>query len=355
MITDYLCIEPFLRDALPARMLHAAFELGVIDTLAAHDSVSAADLLSGSPIDASGLQMLLPALIANSVITTEDHRFALTSEFRRTLPFASLLRVKLEFAAAFAADFLAHLPQLLTSADAFMERSQLFELFDYSRALELTDANIEHTARWMTLTTALTCYEAPACAAVLDLAPHQRLLDLGGNSGRFAIELCRQQPALHATICDLPVVCHIGEKWTATEPEAARIRFQPLDFLSDDWPAGHDLITFKSVLHDWPEDAAAELIRRAFFFVEPGGRLVIFERQRLDFTTTPLHYGQLLTQLFFRSYREPSFYLQTLQAAGFEDIQLLNVPLEVPFLLITGRKAAVPKTVGWDQRSAGLP
>ena len=44
MSTDYLIIEPFLHDALQARTLQAAFDLGIIDRLAAREVVGQSQL-----------------------------------------------------------------------------------------------------------------------------------------------------------------------------------------------------------------------------------------------------------------------------------------------------------------------
>ena len=47
MSQDYLIIEPFVADALQARMLQAAFDMGIIETLEHTEQFSPADLLKG--------------------------------------------------------------------------------------------------------------------------------------------------------------------------------------------------------------------------------------------------------------------------------------------------------------------
>jgi hypothetical protein len=106
----------------------------------------------------------------------------------------------------------------------------------------------------MKLTTTLTRYEAPVCVEHYDFSAHQRMLDLGGNSGEFAIQVCRRTPPLQACVVDLPVVCHVGMRHVAEQKLSDRIQFQPLNFTQDPIPGGYDLITCKSVLHDWPDE-----------------------------------------------------------------------------------------------------
>ena len=45
---------------------------------------------------------------------------------------------------------------------------------------------------------------APRLAREIDLSGRQRLLDLGGGPGTYAIHFCRQYPDLVAAVYDLP-------------------------------------------------------------------------------------------------------------------------------------------------------
>ena len=72
----------------------------------------------------------------------------------------------------------------------------------------------------MRFTTALTRYESGACIANHDFSPYERMLDVGGNSGEFALRVCQRHSRLRATVYDLPLVCDIGERHVRAEPEA---------------------------------------------------------------------------------------------------------------------------------------
>ncbi|MCA9061631.1 MAG: methyltransferase [Planctomycetaceae bacterium] len=335
MSSEYLCIEPFIRDALAGRMLQAAFELGVIDRLANRTVCAADQLFRRLPLDRHGAELLRQTLENNGVLASDDVGIRLTDSFRRTLPFRDLMLTKLQFAELFATDYVTRLPQLLQSEEDFMRTAKLFELFDYSRCHEVTPENCIQTARWMKLTTALTRYEAPVCCDHFNFSQSRRMLDLGGNSGEFARQVCERTPHLHVTVGDLPVVCHVGREHLSGTEEAARIQFQPLHFLNESLPSGYDLISFKSVLHDWPEEAVRILLTRCRDALAPGGRVLIFERTSIDFRSSGMSYGQLPVLLFFRSYRPAESYAQFLSEAGFRNMELQLIPLDVPFLLMT--------------------
>jgi SAM-dependent methyltransferase len=119
---------------------------------------------------------------------------------------------------------------------------------------------------------------------------------------------------------------------------ADRISFIKGDALADVLPTGFDLITFKSMLHDWPEKEAKQFIARASRSLEPGGRLLIFERGPFEVGETTLSYSMIPFLLFFRSFRSPEVYVEHLEDLGFQDIRTQRIDLEMPFFLVTGIK-----------------
>ena len=347
---SYLCVDAFIADMAGALALSTAFQTGVMDHLMQHAHSSVTALQDELRLDARGLQMLLAMLRANHVLAHHPAHdaapikapphggLALTPAFRTAMQFRDLLEAKLYFAKLVAPDFLQLLTALLMEPHKFVEHARLFKLFSYQHALVSTPDNLERTARWMRLTTVLTTHEAGACLAAHDFSGHRRLLDVGGNSGEFALRLCRAHPALDATVYDLPVVCDIGAAHLAREPEAARIRFVKHDPAQPALPGGHDLICFKSMLHDWPEVEMSGFLRRAHNALVPGGTVLIFERGELLLDETQVTFGQLPLMLFFRSYRRPEAYQAQLQALGFRSITLRRVMLDMPFILITAVK-----------------
>jgi SAM-dependent methyltransferase len=190
----------------------------------------------------------------------------------------------------------------------------------------------------MRITTALTKYEAQACLRYYDFSRHRRILDIGGNSGEFALRICRAHPGIEATVFDLPVVCVVGRQHVGSEPEASRISFVEGNALTDDLPAGVDLITFKSMLHDWPEKEARQLITRAVGALAPGGRVLVFERGPLEEGTQQMSYAGIPMLIFFHSFRGPTIYQEQFAELGLEDITEKKLLLDTPFFIVTAKK-----------------
>jgi SAM-dependent methyltransferase len=333
---DFLQVDQFLKTGTAAAALSAGLTLGVIDRLCAGPLDS--DRLPLS--DPKGKALLLKLLAANNVVVIEPPTVRLSETFRAILPFRDLLEAKLAFAASVASDIGALLPELLDDLPAFMAKSKTFELFRYDRCLEVTPDNIMRTREWMRFTTALTRYEAQAFLDMADLAGTRRMMDLGGNSGEFVLQLCRRHSELNAVVFDLPVVAAIGSEHISGEPEAARIAFRAGDMRRDELPRDFDLVTFKSVLHDWPDSDALLLLAKAKDAVGPGGTLAVFERGPMTVPADGLPYWMLPNLAFFRFFRSPDFYADAMRSLGFADVQVQTIRLEMDFHVISGTRAS---------------
>ncbi len=334
---DYLRVEQFVQNLVGATALKHAIDLKVIDILNHHPS-ALEELAFKLDCESLGLRFLLDILVANQVLESHAGVFHLGEEFKSALQYRDLIEAKLEFAKLVTVDFAERFESLILKPHEFMQRAEIFKLFDYGCCFQDTEESYQRAKQWMRYTTVLTKYEAGTCLPLYDFGQHFRMMDIGGNSGEFVLNICRHAPELQATVFDLPVVCRVGLEHVSGEPEQARIRFVAGNALRDPLPSNFDLITFKSMLHDWPEKEAKRFLRSACDSLLPGGTLLIFERSRLQVRQEDLAYSQLPMLLFFRSFRSVDFYQSYLQQLGFEEIHVRTVHLEMPFLFLTARK-----------------
>jgi hypothetical protein len=335
---EFLVVDEFIKTLVDARVLKTAFELGLIDRLAEHRSGSIEALGRTLGVDRQGLSFLLDLLKANSVLVERSGDVRLTQRFLTALRYRDLLEAKLGFAGITLNDFADLFTALIKNPAGFVGKARLFELFDYRKCLDTHIENYAPTRAWMHITSTLTRYEALACLQHHDFGPHRRMLDIGGNSGELLLQLCRRHPALRGSVLDLPLVCEIGMEHVLPEPEHPRISFIKADIRSDPLPSGYDLISFKSMLHDWPAQDARQFIDKAAQALSPRGTLLIFERGPLRVDTTAPPMSMLPILLFFRSYRSPLDYVTQLRGLGFRNIQHQTIELDSPFLLVTGTK-----------------
>jgi O-methyltransferase domain len=329
--------DTFLRGFIGSQALAVALDKGLIDRLSERP-LAAAEIESALGLDRRGTDILLGLLLGEGVVEEFAGAISLAPAFRAVLSRREALEVKIKFLQLAARDVLDHFADLLFDLPTFMARARTFSLFRYDRCVDLTPANITFTRQWVTYTSMLTRYEAQSVLPHIDLGGRRQLLDIGGNSGEFALRLCRRHPDLRATIVDLPVVCAIGEEHVRTEPEAVRIRFVAADARRNSLPGGHDIVSFKSMLHDWPDGDAFGLLERAVAALDPGGLLIIFERSWIDARSGSLPYAMAANLVFAPFFRDPGFYVSALAKLGLTGVRVERILLEMPFHLILAVK-----------------
>jgi SAM-dependent methyltransferase len=334
----YLVVDDFLRGFVEARVLKTAFEVGLIDRLQEHGFGAVAALAPVVGLDQAGLRFLLDLLAAAGVVQEARGDVRLTRRFQEALRYRDLLEVKLDYAGFTITDFADLFTSLVQAPSGFTSKARLFELFDYRRALNPTYENYTRTRMWVRLTSTLTRYEAAPCLDVHDIGLHRRMLDVGGNSGEFAVQACRRHPSLRATVFDLPLICQLGLENVLAQAEGSRISFIQGDLRNQELPDGYDLITFKSMLHDWPAQDALGFIDKAARALAPGGTLLIYERGSLEFGGQVPPMSMVPNLLFFRSYRSPQAYIEPLRRLGFQDIRQRDLQLDSHFFVVTARK-----------------
>ena len=335
---DYLSVDSFIKDIVSARALAAAFELHFIDYLVNNQPVSLDDLKKGFKGDARGATLLLDLLMANHIVEESKGGIRLTQPFVKALQYRDLLEAKLEFANFALPDFMNLFTPLIQNPEQFNQNARIFNLFGYNRCFGYSPENYKLTKRWVRITTVFTKYEGQVCMKYHDFGRYRRILDIGGNSGEFVLQICKRCPKISATVFDLPLVCDIGLEHIRSEPEADRISFIKGNALTDPLPQGFDLITFKSMLHDWPEREAKQFIEKASYSLEPGGTLLIFERGPLEVGDATLSYSIIPILLFSHSFRSPDIYEKQFKRLGFKDIYIEKINLETPFYLVTAKK-----------------
>jgi len=174
----------------------------------------------------------------------------------------------------------------------------------------------------------LSTFTARELGDNVDFSRFRQLLDVGGGSGAFDIELCLRYPNLSATVYDLPFVTGIAAEKIAEAGLSGRITARPGDFFADPkYPDSHDVILLSMIMHDWSEEQDREILRKCHEALAPGGAVVISELLVNDEKTGPppaalMSLNMLIETLGGRNYT-PSEYRGWLEDIGFRDVQVI--------------------------------
>lgn len=119
----------------------------------------------------------------------------------------------------------------------------------------------------------------PAALPLVFADKPKRLLDLGGNTGRWALQCLQYDPAVRVTIADLPRQIGFARAHLEQHGLAARAEFCAVDMLDEEQalPGGHDVIWMSQFLDCFSEAQIVSILRRAVAALPPGGTVQILE------------------------------------------------------------------------------
>lgn len=171
----------------------------------------------------------------------------------------------------------------------------------------------------------LSTFTARALGQAVDLSSARRLLDVGGGSAAYDIELCRRYPDLTATVYELPQVADIAAGKVKEADLSDRVETVTGDFFADSaLPGGHDTILLSMIMHDWAEERCRAILRKFWAALPSGGQVIISELLVNDTRTGPpaaaLMSLNMLVETEGRNYT-PAEYHSWLRDLGFHDVR----------------------------------
>lgn len=112
---------------------------------------------------------------------------------------------------------------------------------------------------------------------MVDLSSVRRLMDVGGGTGAFLIEVARAHPHLELVLFDLPEVLDGAASRLDRAGVSRRVSVHPGSFREDALPLGADAISLIRVLYDHDDATVRRLVQAVFAALPPGGRIIVSE------------------------------------------------------------------------------
>lgn len=129
----------------------------------------------------------------------------------------------------------------------------------------------------------------------------KKILDVGGNTGKFSMSAARFNNQVEMTILDLPGQLAKAEKNIADAGLSERIRLVPVNLLDHSiaYPTGFDMVWMSQFLDCFSKEDMVELFKKAAKAIKPDGTIYVLEtlwdRQKYPAATYSLH----ATSLYF--------------------------------------------------------
>jgi hypothetical protein len=309
---------------IAAQAIHVAAKLRIADLLASGPK-TIAELASHSGSHPPTLERLLRALSTLGMFaSTSDGRF-------RNTPLSETLRSdhpqsQREGALFLPARFLwlpiGELYESVRTGEPAFQRIFGQPFFEYLAA-HPADAAVFNTA--MTQGIAWT---TPALLAAYDFSRFEQLVDVGGGEGALLRDILAATPRLHGVLFDLPQVV-AGASEILRGEIAARCQIVGGNFF-DSVPEAADAYLLKGVIHDWPDDDAARILRNTRRAIRSDGILLLVEGV-VDSAARPVGLMELLMLVIGGRERTEADFRLLLAATGFSLTRI--VPTEASSLI----------------------
>lgn len=161
----------------------------------------------------------------------------------------------------------------------------------------------------------------------------KHLLDIGGNTGKWAIKCVKHDPDVHVTIMDLPGQLEMAKKNVEELGLSGRISFFENNMLEDGkkFPQGFDAIWMSQFLDCFSDDEIVSILKRCRDAVSENGHVYIMEtlwdKQQFEVSAFCLQ----MTSLYFTAIANGNsqmysskVFQQFVERAGFKIVDVMN-------------------------------
>jgi hypothetical protein len=266
--------------------------LGILDLLYRRsEGKTAAEIAQTLGISEYGIKVLLETGLSAGIVALSGDRFTLTKTGFFLLR-DELTTVNFNFVADVCYDGMKYL------MDAIREQKpsglRVFGPWDtiYEGLRHLPEPV---RASWFAFDHFYSDRAFPQALRLVFEKPVARLLDVGGNTGRWALQCVAHDPRVHVTILDLPGQLQVAEKEIRAAGMQERITCQPINLLNDAaaWPKGQDVIWMSQFLDCFSAPQIVSLLKRGHDAMDVNTSLYILEtywdRQQYEAAALSLH------------------------------------------------------------------
>jgi O-methyltransferase domain/Dimerisation domain len=255
-----------------SQAIHVAATLGIADLLADVPK-SADELAEAAGAHAPTLYRLLRALVSVGVFAEgDDGRFGLTplAEYLRSDVPGSLRAWAMQIGQTYFWTSWGHLLHGVRTGEP------AFPKVYGTTAWEYRAARPEEGAVFNAAMTDLAAGVAETVAQSYDFSGIEVLADVGGGEGALLAEILTANPGLRGVLFDQAHVVAAARALSERPDVADRCELVGGSFF-EGVPEGADAYLLKSVIHDWDDGEAIEILRKCRAAMGSAGRLLVVE------------------------------------------------------------------------------
>jgi len=259
---------------------HAALalrDLGILEVLAdcGPDGFTPDQVAAQTRLPLYGVKVLLEAGLVTEMMVLENERYRLTGTGLLTLR-DPMTRANMDFVADVCYRGMAHLKDAVrTGAPAGLK-----ELGSWStvyEGLSQLPPNVQRS--WFAFDHYYSDGLFPNALPIVFALQPKRLLDIGGNTGKFSLACARHNADVRITLLDLPGQTAMAKQNIQAAGFAGRVTCHDIDFLdpAQEFPGGQDAVWMSQFLDCFSEEQIVSILDRARRALAPQGRVHIVD------------------------------------------------------------------------------
>ena len=307
------------------QVARALKNLGILKVIedSRHDGLTLEEIAEKVKQSHYGVRVLLESGLSMGLVVINDHKYTLTKTGYFILNDA-LTKVNMDFVNDICYKGLFHLEESIETG----KPAGLKELGKWNTIYEgISQLQPHEQKSWFSFDHFFSDDAFPLVLKHVYKNGIKNLMDIGGNTGKWAAASVKYDPNVHITIIDLPGQLNVAISRIEQMGLANRISFAPVNMLDQKHalPKGHDAIWMSQFLDCFSEDEIVSILKRCHDALDDDGNIFILEpfwdRQKFEIAAFCLHqtsiYFTALANGNSQMYSAETF-LPCIQKAGFE-------------------------------------
>lgn len=112
-------------------------------------------------------------------------------------------------------------------------------------------------------------------AMMIDISNVKNMLDVGGGSAAFSMEIVKKNPSISAVVLDLPYVIPLTKKYVSEAGLSDKFNFIEGDYLTTELKDNYDLILLSAIVHINNYDQNKMLVKKCADVLNKSGMIII--------------------------------------------------------------------------------
>lgn len=281
------------------------------------------EIVTASKLPDYGVRVLLESSLGIGLVIKNNDRYSITKTGHFILH-DPLTRINMDFIHDVNYKGLFHLDKAIENG----KPEGLKELGNWNTIYEGLSQLPPHIQKsWFAFDHFFSDSSFPLVLPIIYSHKIKKLMDIGGNTGKWAVASTQFDKNVQITIVDLPGQVGMAEKRIHESGLSDRVSFFPVNLLDETQPLPkeHDAIWMSQFLDCFSEAEITSIVKRCYDAIAPGGTMFILEafwdRQRFEAAAFCLQQ----TSIYFTALAngnsqmyDSAIFIDAVKAGGFE-------------------------------------